>query len=204
MIIPEHVPVFARRTMIQKAAIDPRTFVVIGDTETALSAVDTLRTNYTGRIVLVPTSPYGAFENHDILTRKFTPLQKNELFLVEPDFFERANVEVMNGAVTDINLYKRFVRLKGNKTPIRYDKVLFAWGAEKKKLSNKGMNNVYYLEDKHSHAKVHNEILLAKTIVVMGGSFEAYQTVASIREYLDSIGYTDTKIILFDTEATEV
>ncbi len=33
----------------------------------------------------------------------------------------------------------------------------------------------------------------------MGGTFEAYQTAASIREYLDSIGYTDVQIALLDS-----
>lgn len=72
-----------------------------------------------------------------------------------------------------------------------FDKVLVAWGAQKKRLG-KEYSNVYYLEDRHSHARAHNEILKAKTILVMGGTFEAYQVAASIRDYLDSIGYYDT------------
>jgi hypothetical protein len=50
--------------------IDPRVFVILGDSETALSTIDALRTNFTGKIVLVSTSPYGAFENLDVFTRK--------------------------------------------------------------------------------------------------------------------------------------
>ncbi len=38
----------------------------------------------------------------------------------------------------------------------------------------------------------------------MGGTFEAFQTAAGIREYLDEIGYHDTKITLFDPEASEI
>jgi hypothetical protein len=46
-------------------------YVVIGDSLTALSAVDALRTNFTGNIVLIPTSQFGAFENTDVMLRKF-------------------------------------------------------------------------------------------------------------------------------------
>jgi hypothetical protein len=63
---------------------------------------------------------------------------------------------------------------------------------------------VYYLEDRFSHAKVHNEILKAKNIVVYGGTFQAYQTASALREYLDSIEYTEAKIILLSEKPTEL
>lgn len=63
MIIPEHVPAFQKKKFIKKAEIDPRTFIILGDSETALSAIDALRTNFTGKIIVVPTSPFGSFEN---------------------------------------------------------------------------------------------------------------------------------------------
>lgn len=63
MIIPEHIPPFQRKRYIKRANIDPRTFVVLGDTETALAALDALRCNYTGKLIVVPSSPFGAFEN---------------------------------------------------------------------------------------------------------------------------------------------
>ena len=78
--------------------------------------------------------------------------------------------------------------VKGVKEPIKFDKIMVAWGSYKKRLG-KEYSNVYYLEDRHSHARCHNELLKAKSIVVMGGTFEAFQTAASIREYLDGIGY---------------
>ena len=70
--MPEHVPAFAKKDLMKKIVIDPRTFVVLGDSETALAAIDALRTSFTGRIVVVPTSPYGSFENTDAFTRKFS------------------------------------------------------------------------------------------------------------------------------------
>lgn len=118
--------------------------------------------------------------------------------MVEEDYLDRANIEVVKGEVKSIDLNKNFVVVKGVKEPIKFDKIMIAWGALKKRLG-KEYTNVYYLEDRQSHARCHNEILKAKSIVVLGGTFEAYQTAASIREYLDSIGYTDVAIMLLDS-----
>jgi hypothetical protein len=60
------------------------------------------------------------------------------------------------------------------------------------------------LEDRFSHAKFHNELLKAKTVVVLGGTFEAYQTAAGVRNYLDFLEFKDTQIILLDTGMSEV
>jgi len=188
--MPEHVPAFAKKKFIKRQHLDPRTFVILGDSETSLAAIDGLRAGYTGKIVVIPSSPFGQFENTDILNRKFTPIQKNEVYMVEEDYLDRANVDVVKGEIKSIDLNRNEVNIKGVKEPIHFDKVMVAWGAYKKRL-NKEYSNVFYLEDRHSHARCHNELLKAKTIVIMGGTFEAYQTASSIRSYLDSIHYED-------------
>jgi thioredoxin reductase len=181
--------------------------VILGDSETALSAIDAIRSSFTGRIICVPTSTFGQFENTDILNRTFSPLQKNQAYFVEKDYMDRANVEVLKGEISQIDFNKKVIKVIGQKKPIEFDKIMIAWGAYKKRLNSlneKQFSNVYYLEDRFSHAKCHNEILKAKSILVMGGTFEAYQTASSIREYLDSIGYLNTEIFLMDAQASEV
>lgn len=69
LTVPEHIPAFQKKKFLKREAIDPRTFVILGDNETALSAIDALRTNFTGRIILVPCSNFGAFENTDVMKR---------------------------------------------------------------------------------------------------------------------------------------
>jgi hypothetical protein len=59
MVMPEHVPAFQNKKFIKRQNIDPRTFVVLGDSDAALSVIDALRSNFTGRIVVVPSSPFG-------------------------------------------------------------------------------------------------------------------------------------------------
>ena len=118
LVIPEHVPAFQRKKFIQRAVIDPRTFLILGDTETALAAIDALRCNFTGRIICVPSSPYGSFENMDILNRKFSPISKNETFLVEEDFLDRANVDILKGEIKAIDLTKNLASVRGQRKPI--------------------------------------------------------------------------------------
>lgn len=54
--VPEHIPAFAKRKFLGRSKIDPRTFVVLGDSEAALAAMDALRMSFTGNIVCIPTS----------------------------------------------------------------------------------------------------------------------------------------------------
>lgn len=101
--VPEHIPAFAKRKFLGRSKIDPRTFVVLGDSEAALAAMDALRMSFTGNIVCIPASQYGQFENLDVLKSKFTPLTKNETFLADLDFLDRANITVIKGEVKKID-----------------------------------------------------------------------------------------------------
>lgn len=81
--------------------------------------------------------------------------------------------------------------------------MLIAWGSNKKRLAGE-YSNCFYLDDRQAHAKCHNQILKAKTIVVMGSTFEAYQVAASVRDYLDSIGYEKTQVVLMNQGKDEI
>jgi UDP-N-acetylglucosamine 2-epimerase len=50
---------------------------------------------------------------------------------------------------------------------------MVTWGAEKRKLQQ-NYSNVHYIEDRFSHAKLHNSLIKAKSVVVMGNTFEAF------------------------------
>jgi len=186
--VPEHIPAFAKRKFLGRSKIDPRTFVVLGDSEAALAAMDALRMSFTGNIVCIPTAQFGQFENIDIFRRKFTPLTKNETFLTDLDFLDRANITVVKGEIKGIDKVNKQIKIKGLKETVNFDKMLVAWGAFKKRLS-KDYSNVFYLEDRYAHAKCHNEILKADKIVVLGSTMDAFQTASSVRGYLNSIGY---------------
>lgn len=92
--------------------------MILGDSETALSAIDGLRAGFSGKIIVVPSSPFGSFENTDILTKKFSPIAKNEAYLVEEDYLDRANVDVVKGEIKSIDLNNNQIVVKGVKEPI--------------------------------------------------------------------------------------
>ena len=95
------------------------------------------------------------------MNKKFTPINKNEVYMVEEDYLDRANVDVVRGEVKTIDFNYNLITVKGVKNQIKFDKVMLAWGSYKKRLG-KEYSNVYYLEDRHSHARCHNELLKAK------------------------------------------
>lgn len=129
MTLPEHIPAFARRKFLQRETIDPRIYVVLGDNETALAAIDALRTSFTGRIIMVPCTTFGAFQNVGVMKRDLSPLTKNQAYLVEADWLDRANVDIMKGNVRFIDVKNRKMAITGYAKPIEFDRLLVAWGA---------------------------------------------------------------------------
>jgi len=79
----------------------------MGDSEAALSAVDALRTSYAG-----------------------------EVYFVEENFFEAANIRVMKGELKELDVDNKRIKLRGDHKYWEFDKILFAWGSEKAKLAN--------------------------------------------------------------------
>jgi hypothetical protein len=86
-VVPENIAPFNAREPSMYSDVDPRIFCVLGDSEAALSVMLALRSAFTGKIVCVPTAPYGQFQNKDVLLRKMGPLEKHEVYYVEDDFF---------------------------------------------------------------------------------------------------------------------
>jgi NADH dehydrogenase FAD-containing subunit len=55
--------------------------------------------------------------------------------MVEEDYFDRANIDVVKGEIKTIDLNKKEIVVKGLKKPMPFDKILIAWGANKKRLN---------------------------------------------------------------------
>lgn len=65
-------------------------------------------------------------------------------------------------------------------------------------------SNVYYIEDRFTHANIHNKLVNAKTVVILGDTFEAVEMANSAREYLDSVNKYHTKVILMMNERPQI
>ena len=114
--------------------LEPRTFVVLGDSEAALSAIDSLKQVFAGKIIVITQSPFGMFENIDVLRRKMRPLTRNEVYYVDEDFFDRNEIDLRQNQVEHIDVDERLLYLKGEKKPLEYDRILIAWGSHRAKL----------------------------------------------------------------------
>ena len=80
--------------------------------------------------------------------------------MVENDYLDRANIDIIKGQPKMLDIKNKKLQISGYRKPLEFDKLMIAWGAEKKKL-NKAYSNVHYIEDRFSHAKVHNDLLKA-------------------------------------------
>jgi len=74
VVAPDHIPAFAKRQILERVNADPRVFVVVGDTEAAISAIEGLRSNFTGKILCITQNTFGNFENKDMLSKNYRPI----------------------------------------------------------------------------------------------------------------------------------
>ena len=72
-----------------------------------------------------------------------------------------------------IDLEKKQITFSSNTQRIDFDKILLACGSNKQRLK-KEYSNVFYMEDSQSHARIHNELLRAKQVVILGSTWDAY------------------------------
>ena len=88
-ILPEKIPAFSTPKFQDFNPIDPRIMAIVGDTETALNAAISLRMAYAGAIKIFTTSPYGEFQNKDVLYRKMGEIEQNEIYYMS-EIFQRS------------------------------------------------------------------------------------------------------------------
>jgi NADH dehydrogenase FAD-containing subunit len=54
---------------------------------------------------------------------------------VEEDYLDRANVDILRGSIKSIDVEKREMIIAGLRKPVKFDKILVAWGSDREKLS---------------------------------------------------------------------
>lgn len=112
-------------------------------------------------------------------------------------------MDIIKSGVDKISTGRRDIKLKKIEKPIKYESLLVAWGANKVKLPY-NFDNIHYIEDQHSHAKAHNALIKAKSVLIVGNVFEVVQTAQAARDYMDSLGLYDTKITVMTLKDNEI
>ena len=118
-----------------KDRLDPRVMVVLGESETALAVMSALRNGFTGQIINIVSGSANQYQNTDVFFRKVGEISKYETYQIQDDFFERANIDIIKGTVTNINYNKKYIELLNESKPIPFDKCVLACGSKKKKLN---------------------------------------------------------------------
>ena len=121
---------------------------------------------------------------------KLATLTKNETFITDQDFLDKTNVTVIKDPIKRIDWMNREITLTGGRSSkIPYDKLLLAYGSVKSRLKQE-YSNAHYLEDRISHQRCSSQLASAKTVAILGGTMDAYQTAVSTRDALDNMGNT--------------
>ncbi len=174
--------------------LDPRHIVLIGDTETVVGAVNTLRLFFTGKISIITNKSDLHFIDLNKLTKSLFPLRAKHARFFDNKMLDEMGINVYDEKVHYIDGEKRIISLK-NKMKIPFDKVLIAVGSERQKL-NKSYNNVFTLQNIQDHANIHNAIIKkdVKSIAIIGENLKSIEIASSIRRYMDALGREDVNI----------
>ena len=194
------IPLFAKAPYQEYSELDPRHFVLIGDTETTFGAIDTITKIFSGRISVISHQTGSDFVDFQKLSKSFFPIKAKHSRFLDNDFLKQHKIMHFNDSVKSIDAQKKIITLKsGQKMP--FDKVLIATGSERAKFQG-DYKNIYYLNNIIDHAKIHNMIIKNSTnsIVIIGGNQRSIEMACSIRRYLDAIGKNKTRVTVVCNE----
>ena len=191
----EKLPVFANPTIADyNNELDPRHIVLIGDTETVVGALNTLRLIFTGKISIITNKGDQHFVDMNKLTKSMFPIRAKHAKFFDNKDLNKMGINVYDEKVHSIDGVKRIISLK-NKMKIPFDKVLIAVGSQREKLE-KTYENLFTLQSIRDHANIHNAIIKdnVKSIALIGDNMKTLEIASSIRRYLDALGREDVNI----------
>lgn len=55
--------------------------------------------------------------------------------MVEPDYLQRANVDIIKGRIKSFDIPNKYLEIAGEIKPIKFDKLILTYGSFKKRLS---------------------------------------------------------------------
>jgi nitrite reductase/ring-hydroxylating ferredoxin subunit/thioredoxin reductase len=194
---PENfIPLFAFHKNMKTLDLDPRHFVLIGDTETTVAAVDSLKKVFSGRISIVNHQTGLDFIDFNKLSKSFFPTKAKHSRWISNQDFEKFKIQLYNDKVTKIDASDKIITLQsGIKMP--FDKVLIAVGSERENMLSR-YANCFTLNNVIDHANIHNLLVRKEynNFAVIGNNLRAIEIACSMRRYLDVIGKENARVSL--------
>ncbi|SEU03542.1 FAD-dependent oxidoreductase [Hymenobacter actinosclerus] len=182
-----------------RAAPDPRTFVLVGAGAAGQFAAQTLRAEgFGGRLVLVGADPAAPYDRTK-LSKAFLAgkADKKALPLRQADFYQRHQIEILTDTrVTGLNLRQRQLQLEG-RDPLRYDKLLLAPGCQPNtlpQLPGHELAGVLPLRTAQDAVRIREAATNARHVVIIGSSFIGMEAAASLAAEDEAAGNKNRRI----------
>jgi 3-phenylpropionate/trans-cinnamate dioxygenase ferredoxin reductase subunit len=161
-------------------------FAIIGAGQAAAAAVETLRREgFGGRIVVIGEEPQPPYQRPP-LSKKFLAgeMPAERLLLKTSSFFDNARAELRLGVrAEEVDLRRRGVRLSNGES-LTYDRLMLATGSAARQLTveGAGLAGVHYLRTVDDVARIRQELVGKKQVVVVGGGYIGLEVAATCRQ----------------------
>ena len=150
------------------------TVLVVGSGQAGFQAAASLRDKgFTGRVVLIGDEPGVPYQRPPLSKAYLVGTAGADKLLLRPEtFFERSEIELVNGRVETIDRASASVVLSGG-TKLGYDHLVLATGARNRRLSVPGveLRGVLALRTRDDADQLRAALGHAKDVVVIGGGF---------------------------------
>jgi 3-phenylpropionate/trans-cinnamate dioxygenase ferredoxin reductase component len=149
-------------------------YVIIGGGLAGVAAADAIRRrDKTGRLILMCAEPHPPYDrvplSKDYLLGN---IERQQVFLRQPRFYERNNIELLHQAATALDLQARLVTLADG-SQIGFEKLLLATGGRPRRLPIPGahLQGAFYLRNLEDTETIQQAVRQARRAVVVGGGF---------------------------------
>lgn len=149
-------------------------YVIIGGGLAGVAAADAIRRrDKAGRLILVCAEPHPPYDrvplSKDYLLGN---IERQQVFLRQPRFYERNNIELLHQAATTLDLQARLVTLADG-SQLGFEKLLLATGGRPRRLPIPGadLQGVFYLRNLEDTEAIRKAVPKTRRAVVIGGGF---------------------------------
>lgn len=183
--VPEAAGDRRTQAMAQRnAAVDPRTFIILGTGAAGLAAAETLRQDgFQGRVVLITQEDRLPYDRPDLSKGYLEGANPQEnLWLRPPEFFAVHDLEVLlEKKVTQVDAAAKAVTFADGAT-MKYDALLLATGGAARRLEVPGaeLANVFTLRSMADAGAIMAAAPKGAHAVIVGASFIGMETAGSL------------------------